>query len=32
VLDKVTAVIRQVAVQGKALELVVPEEEADCAG
>ncbi len=31
-LDKVTAVIRQVAVQGKALELVMPEEDADCAG
>jgi hypothetical protein len=31
-LDKVTAVIRQVAVQGKALELVIPEEDADCAG
>ncbi len=31
-LDKVTAVIRQVAVQGKALELVRPEEEADCTG
>ncbi len=31
-LDKVTAVIRQVAVQGKALELVMPEEEADGAG
>jgi hypothetical protein len=30
-LDKVTAVIRQVAVQGKALELVMPEEDADCA-
>jgi hypothetical protein len=31
-LDKVTAVIRQVAVQGKALELVLPEEDADGAG
>ncbi len=31
-LDKVTAVIRQVAVQGKALELVMPEKGADCAG
>jgi hypothetical protein len=31
-LDKVTAVIRQVAVQGKALELVMPEESADCTG
>ncbi len=31
-LDKVTAVIRQVAVQGKALELVMPEEDADGAG
>ncbi len=29
-LDKVTAVIRQVAVQGKALELAMPEESADC--
>jgi hypothetical protein len=28
-LDKVTAVIRQVAVQGKALELAVPEEDED---
>jgi hypothetical protein len=31
-LDKVTTVIRQVAVQGKALELVMPEESADCTG
>ena len=31
-LDKVTAVIRQVAVQGKALELAVPEEDEDGAG
>jgi hypothetical protein len=31
-LDKVTAVIRQVAVQGKALELTVPEEDEDGAG
>ncbi len=31
-LDKVTAVIRQVAVQGKALELVKPEEDGDGAG
>jgi hypothetical protein len=31
-LDKVTAVIQQVAVQGKALELVMPEEEEDGAG
>ncbi len=31
-LDKVTAVIRQVAVQGKALELGMPEEDADGAG
>ncbi len=31
-LDKVTAVIRQVAVQGKALELVRPEEDEDGAG
>jgi hypothetical protein len=31
-LDKVTAVIRQVAVQGKALKLVMPEEDADGAG
>ncbi len=31
-LDKVTAVIRQVAVQGKALELVMPEEDTDGAG
>jgi hypothetical protein len=31
-LDKVTAVIRKVAVQGKALELVMPEEGADCTG
>jgi hypothetical protein len=31
-LDKVTAVIRQVAVQGKALDLVMPEEDADCTG
>jgi hypothetical protein len=31
-LDKVTAVIRQVAVHGKALELVMPEEDVDCAG
>ena len=31
-LGKVTAVIRQVAVQGKALELVIPEEDADGAG
>jgi hypothetical protein len=31
-LDKVTTVIRQVAVQGKALELVMPEEDADGAG
>jgi hypothetical protein len=31
-LDKVTAVILQVAVQGKALELVMPEEDADGAG
>ena len=31
-LDKVTAVIRQVAVQGKALELVIPEEDEDGAG
>ncbi len=31
-LDKVTAVIRQVAVQGKALELVMPEEDAGSAG
>jgi hypothetical protein len=31
-LDKVTAVIRQVAVQGKALELVMPEENADWTG
>jgi hypothetical protein len=31
-LDKVTAVIRQVAVQGKALELVTPEETVDCTG
>ncbi len=31
-LDKVTAVIRQVAVQGKALELVMPEEITDCIG
>ncbi len=28
-LGKVTAVIQQVAVQGKALELVMPEEGAD---
>jgi hypothetical protein len=31
-LDKVTAVIRQVAVQGKALELVMPEEGTDRTG
>jgi hypothetical protein len=31
-LDKVTAVIRQVAVQGKALELAMPEEDEDGAG
>ncbi len=31
-LDKVTAVIRQVAVQGKALELAVPEKDEDGAG
>jgi hypothetical protein len=31
-LDKVTAVIRQVAVQGKALELAVPEEDEDGLG
>ncbi len=31
-LDKVTAAIRQVAVQGKALELVMPEESADRTG
>jgi hypothetical protein len=31
-LEKVTAVIRQVAVQGKALELGMPEEDADGAG
>jgi len=31
-LDKVTAVIRQVAVQGKALELVTSEEDGDGAG
>jgi hypothetical protein len=31
-LDKVTAIIRQVAVQGKALELVMPGEDADGAG
>ncbi len=31
-LDKVTAVIRQVAVQGKALELAMPEEDGDGAG
>jgi hypothetical protein len=31
-LDKVTAVIRQVAVQGKALELDVPEGDEDGAG
>ena len=31
-LDKVTAVIRQVAVRGKALELVIPEEDEDGAG
>ncbi len=29
-LDKVTAVIRQVAVQGKALELNVSEEDEKC--
>jgi hypothetical protein len=31
-LDKVTAVIRQVAVQGKALELAMPEEDEEGAG
>jgi hypothetical protein len=31
-LDKVTAVIRQVAVQGKALELAMPEESTDRTG
>ncbi len=31
-LDKVTVVIRQVAVQGKALELNVSEEDEKCAG
>ncbi len=31
-LDKVTAVIRQVAVQGKVLELAIPEKEEDGAG